>query len=131
MTSKEAIGALVLRIVTGIIFIGHGMSKFQGGIENIVSWFDSIGLPGFLAYIVAVVELLGGIALVLGIGTRIVGALFVLLLGGAIIKVQFSAGFIGGYAYDLALLAISVFFVLNGSKQYSLDRYIFNGKSKQ
>lgn len=131
MANKEALGALLLRIVTGIIFIGHGITKFQGGIENIAGWFDSIGLPGLLAYIVAVVELVGGIALVLGLGTRIVGALFVLLLGGAIIKVQFSAGFIGGYAYDLALLAISAYFVLNGSKQYSLGQYIFRGKSEQ
>lgn len=131
MANKETIGTLILRIITGIIFIGHGMSKFQGGIENTAGWFDSIGLPGFLAYIVAIIELVGGIAMVLGLGTRIVGALFVLLLGGAIIKVQLSAGFIGGYAYDLALLAISVYFVLNGSKQYSLDQYLFNRKNRQ
>ncbi|QGH35977.1 DoxX family membrane protein [Gracilibacillus salitolerans] len=123
MTNKEGIGALLLRVVLGIIFIGHGTDKFQGGIANTAGWFDSIGLPGFLAYIVAGLEVVGGIALILGLATRIVGGLFVLLLLGAIIKVQFAAGFIGGYAYDLALLVISAYLLLNGSKLYSLDKY--------
>ena len=40
------IGALVLRVVLGITFFIHGLAKFQGGIENTVGWFASIGLPG-------------------------------------------------------------------------------------
>ena len=54
MTNKLEIGALVLRVVLGITFFIHGLVKFrQGGIENIVGWFASIGLPGALAYVVA------------------------------------------------------------------------------
>jgi len=130
MKNKQDIGALLLRVVLGIIFIGHGAGKFQDGVGNIAGWFDSIGLPGFLAYIVASIELIGGIAILLGLGTRIVGGFFVLVLIGAIVKVQFAAGFIGGYAYDLALLAISVYFLLNGSKSYSLDYYISKARKK-
>lgn len=124
MKNNQEIGALLLRVVLGIIFIGHGAEKFQGGIGNIAGWFDSIGLPGFLAYIVASIELVGGIAILLGFATRIIGGLFVLVLLGAIVKVQFVSGFIGGYAYDLALIAMSVYFLLNGSKLYSLDNLI-------
>jgi uncharacterized membrane protein YphA (DoxX/SURF4 family) len=129
MKNTADIGALLLRVVLGLIFIGHGMQKFQGGIANTAGWFDSIGLPGFLAYIVAGLEVAGGIALILGIGTRIVGGLFVLLLAGAIIKVQLAAGFIGGYAYDLALLAISAYLLLNGAKQYSLDHVLSKARN--
>ncbi|QOY35284.1 DoxX family protein [Anaerobacillus isosaccharinicus] len=129
MKEKHEIGALILRVVLGLIFIGHGTQKFQGGIENIAGWFDSIGLPGFLAYIVASLEVVGGIALILGLATRVVGGLFVLLLLGAIIKVQLAVGFIGGYAYDLALLTISLFLLMNGSKLYSLDKLLFKAKN--
>ncbi|MFC4324232.1 DoxX family protein [Litchfieldia salsa] len=130
MKDKKNIGALLLRVVLGVIFIGHGAEKFQGGIGNIAGWFDSIGLPGFLAYIVASIELVGGIAILLGFATRIIGGLFVLVLLGAIVTVQLAAGFIGGYAYDLALLAISAYFLLNGSQLYSIDYYISKARSK-
>ncbi|GAB2551480.1 DoxX family protein [Gracilibacillus alcaliphilus] len=130
MKNKQDIGALILRVVLAVIFIGHGAQKFQDGIENSVGWFDSIGLPGFLAYIVAGIELIGGIAMLLGLATRIVGGLFVLVLLGAIMTVQLATGFIGGYAYDLALLAISVYFLLNGSKLFSLDYYISKTRNK-
>lgn len=129
MNNKEGIGALILRVVAGIIFMVHGIQKFQGGIGNTAGWFDSIGLPGFLAYIVGGLEVVGGIALILGIAVRIFGGLFAVLLLGAIVTVQLAAGFIGGYAYDLALLAISIYLLLNGSKQYSLDQVLFQSKN--
>lgn len=130
MKNKQDISVLLLRVVLGVIFIGHGVAKFQGGIENIAGWFDSIGLPGFLAYVVASIELVGGIAMLLGLATRIVGGLFVLVLLGAIVKVQLAAGFIGGYAYDLALMAMSAYFLLNGSILYSVDHYISKARNK-
>lgn len=128
MTNRQEVGNLLLRVVLGIIFLAHGTVKFQGGIENIVGWFSSIGLPGGFAYVVAIIELVGGIALILGLGTRIVSALLVLIMAGAIVKVQFAAGFIGGHAYDLVLLIIGVHLVLNGSKLLSIDQFF--GKVK-
>ncbi|MFC0560750.1 DoxX family protein [Halalkalibacter alkalisediminis] len=131
MSNKQEVGSLLLRVMLGMVFLAHGAAKFQGGIENIVGWFDSIGLPGFLAYVVAILELVGGIALILGVGTRIVSALLALLLVGAILKVQLAAGFIGGYAYDLVLLVISVHLFLNGSKLYSVGHLLFKGEEVQ
>ncbi|MBU9723251.1 MULTISPECIES: DoxX family protein [Bacillaceae] len=128
MSDKNEIGALLLRVMLGIVFLAHGASKFQGGIENIVGWFESIGLPGALAYVVATIELVGGIALILGIGTRIVSALIGLIMIGAIVTVQFAAGFLDGYAYDLVLLIMAVYLVLNGSKLLSIGQLIFRGQ---
>ncbi|OLN21244.1 oxidoreductase [Domibacillus antri] len=129
MSGKNEAGALILRVTLGIIFFVHGLVKFQGGIGNTAGWFDSIGLPGFLAYIVATVELVGGIALILGIGTKVVSALLALILIGATLKVKLAAGFLGngqvaGYEFDLALLAIAVYLVLNGSKLFSAAHFI-------
>ncbi|MGO4886193.1 DoxX family protein [Anaerobacillus sp. MEB173] len=131
MLNKNEIGTFILRVVLGVIFLAHGAAKFQGGIENIVGWFDSIGLPGGFAYVVAIVELVGGIALILGLGTRIVSGLLVLLLLGAIFKVQLAVGFLGGYAYDLALLVIAVHLAINGSKLYSLGQLFFKEKDNK
>ncbi|PLT35291.1 DoxX family protein [Bacillus sp. V5-8f] len=128
---KNEVGALILRITLGIIFFIHGYVKFQGGIENTVGWFQSIGLPGFMAYAVALIELIGGILLVIGFGTRIVSALFIVIMLGATIKVKWAVGFLGngqmaGYELDLAFLVISVFLVINGSNLFSLSHSLFN-----
>ncbi|ALC88947.1 oxidoreductase [Bacillus sp. FJAT-18017] len=128
MSNKNEIGTFILRVVLGIVFLAHGVSKFQGGIENTVGWFDSIGIPGFLAYAVAVIEVAGGIALILGLGTRVASLLLGLIMIGAILMVKLPDGFLNGYAYDLVLLALTVYFVLNGSKLYSLGQLMAKGK---
>ncbi|GAA3326988.1 hypothetical protein GCM10020331_065160 [Ectobacillus funiculus] len=61
--------------------------------KNIAGWFESIGLPGALAYVVAFVEMVGGLAVVIGLGTRIVSVLLSLVMIGAIIKVKLAVGF--------------------------------------
>lgn len=121
---------LILRLVLGVTFFIHGLVKFQGGIENIVGWFDSIGLPGFLAYAVALLELVGGIALIVGLGSRIVSALFVLLMLGATFSAKLAGGFLGngqgaGYELDLALAAMALVIAITGSKMFALDSLFF------
>jgi putative oxidoreductase len=136
MENKYEVSTLILRIVLGISFFVHGLAKFQGGIENTVGWFDSIGLPGFLAYGVALVEVVGGIALILGLFTRIVSFIFVLLMVGAVIKVKLAAGFLGngqsaGYELDLAFMAMAVSIAITGSKAYALDSIIGKGQTEK
>jgi putative oxidoreductase len=133
MLKKFEVSILIIRVMLGITFFVHGLVKFQGGIGNIVGWFDSIGLPGFLAYGVASVEMIGGAALVIGLGTRIVSALLALLMIGATIKVKLAIGFLGngqmaGYELDLALLAMAVVIAINGSKLLTVDQIIFKGQ---
>ena len=129
------LGTFILRVVLGITFFVHGLVKFQGGIENTAGWFSSIGIPGFMAYVVALIELVGGIALVIGLGTKIVSALLSLVMVGAIIKVKLSVGFLGngqmaGYELDLAFLAMAVFLAINGNKLFSLDQVLFKGNKE-
>ena len=128
--NKNEIGKVILRGILGLTFFIHGLSKFQGGISNTVGYFDSLGIPGILAYAVAAIELIGGIALVLGIGTKVVGLLFALIMLGAIITAKLPLGFLGngqmaGYELDLALLAMSIYFVLADKSELSLDNKLF------
>ncbi|GGD14733.1 DoxX family protein [Pontibacillus salipaludis] len=131
---KTEIGATIIRITLGFIFFFHGLAKFQGGIQNTAGWFDSIGLPEFTAYIVASIELAGGILLILGLATRIFAGLFALIMIGAILKVKLSAGLMGngqssGFELDLALLAMALFISIKDHNQkYSLDALLFTDK---
>ncbi|MGG3559200.1 DoxX family protein [Peribacillus frigoritolerans] len=124
--NKQEIGTFLLRVMLGISFFLHGLSKFKGGLENTSEWFQSIGIPGFMAYVVGVIELVGGIALIIGLGTRIISALLVFIMAGAIVYVKFPAGFMGngegsGYELDLVLMIIALHLVLNGSRFLSID----------
>lgn len=87
-----------------------------------------------MAYVIAGIELIGGIALIIGFGTRVVSALIGIIMIGAILKVKLSVGFLGngqmaGYELDLAFLAIAIFLAINGSEFLSVDRLIFKHDS--
>jgi putative oxidoreductase len=86
-----------------------------------------------MAYGVASVEIIGGIALIIGLATRFISALFSLLMIGAILKVKLSVGLLGngqmaGYELDLAFLAIALYLVIDGSKLWSISQLIFHKK---
>ena len=121
---RKELGALIIRVVLGLIFAVHGLVKFQDGIGNTVGWFESINLPGILAYGVAGFELVGGILLIIGLATRIVAGLFVLLMVGAIITVKFAAGFVDGFEFDLALMVMAAFLAIAGSQLYAVDKRV-------
>ncbi|WP_041967431.1 DoxX family protein [Mesobacillus selenatarsenatis] len=134
MLKKHEAAATILRIVLGATFLIHGAAKFQGGIENTVGFFESLGFPGFSAYIVALVELIGGLAMVLGVGTRVVSILFAIVLAVAVVKVKLAGGFLGngqmaGFELDLALLAISIFLAITNKSLFALDNVIFQSKN--
>ena len=133
MDLKREVGALIIRVVLGVIFFIHGLVKFQDGIENTVGWFSSIGLPGFLAYGVATIELVGGILLIIGLGTKIISLLLAILMIGATLKVKLAIGFLGngqmaGYEFDLALLAMALYLAIAGSKWLSVSNLFSNNK---
>ncbi|QGQ45268.1 DoxX family protein [Metabacillus sediminilitoris] len=131
MINKNEVGALILRLTLGLLFFIHGLVKFQDGIGNTVGWFNSIGIPGFLGYVVPFVELVGGIALIIGIGTRLVSTFIAIIMIGAIFKVKLAIGLLGngqmaGYELDLAFLAIAIYLAINGSKLLSTYQIFLN-----
>ncbi|PKG23332.1 DoxX family protein [Niallia nealsonii] len=131
MFTLQPIGTLFIRFVLGIIFFMHGLTKMQNGIENTAGFFTSLGLPGFSAYLVAGIELIGGLLIIIGLGTRIIAVLFAAIMLGAILMVNGSNGFVGGYEFELSLLAMSLFLVFNQAQVFALDNILPFYKSKQ
>ncbi|RJP44854.1 DoxX family protein [Candidatus Parcubacteria bacterium] len=120
------LGILLVRLALAVVFIAHGWDKFQN-ISAVVGFFGGLGFPAFLAYLVAAVELLGGLAMLLGVLVEWAGALIAIVMLVAIWSVKFKMGFLGGYELDFALLlaALSVFF--SGAGRYTIRHFM--GKS--
>ncbi|NVO25192.1 DoxX family protein [Donghicola mangrovi] len=78
------IAALILRVASGALFLAHGWMKVTVfTIPGTVGYFESLGLPGFVAYLTIFAELAGGLALILGVGTRLVSLGLIPVLLGA------------------------------------------------
>jgi putative oxidoreductase len=111
-------GALLLRIVLAVCFFAHaGFKIFVATPTGAAQFFESLGLPGAVAYVVMIGEVLGGLALLMGIWTRVVALLVIPFPLGSIIWVHGKAGFYfdnpnGGWEYPavwiLALVALAL-----------------------
>jgi putative oxidoreductase len=117
---------LVLRLVIGSIFVAHGWQKvFTYGIPGITAAFTHMGvpLPTLVAPLVAVLELVGGAALILGIFTRIAGFLLAIDMFCAILIVHGKNGFFlpKGMEFVLGNMGMALALALAGAGAYSLD----------
>jgi putative oxidoreductase len=113
---------LLLRIGLASVFIIHGWIKVTG-IDAIVGFFTNAGipLPSITAWIVAIIEFVGGILVLVGFQTRIASALIGLVMIGAMIFVKFSQGFLGGWEFDWVLLVMAVCLMFSGGGALSID----------
>ena len=83
-TNTAPYAAFALRVSSGILFLAHGLMKvFLFTIPGTVGYFESLGFPGFFAYLTIFAELAGGLALILGVATRTVALLTIPVLLGA------------------------------------------------
>jgi len=73
---------------------------------------------------IALLEVVGGLAILLGILTRIASALLIIEMLGAILMVKLSKGFIGGYEFELLLISIFISLVILGPGKISIENYI-------
>ena len=82
--SRAAYAALLLRLSLGTMFVAHALLKlFVFTLPGTAQFFQSLGLPGALGYVTFAAELVGGILLILGVGTRWVAAALVPIMLGA------------------------------------------------
>ena len=112
-----------IRITASIVFIAHGIPKFYD-ISGGYGFFQSINLPPELFIPIGLLEVIGGLAILLGILTRIASALFIIEMIGAILTAKLSKGFIGGYEFELLLISICTAVVILGPRKISIENYI-------
>ena len=122
------LGIGLLRISLGVMLIAHSivLKLFVYSLPGTAQFFQSIGLSGPLAYVVFAVEAVAGIALVLGIGTRIAAAAVVPVLVGAL-WVHAGNGWVfsganGGWEYPLYLTVLAIAQILLGDGALALSR---------
>ncbi len=123
--SVSSFGLLVLRVGLGLMWIAHALLKlFVFTLPGTASFFQSVGLPGMLAYPVFAAELLGGVAILLGIYGRQASLLLTpILLGAAWVHlpngwVHTSNG--GGWEYPVFLAVASIAHWLLGDGRFSV-----------
>lgn len=120
------VALLVLRLVLAAVFITHGYAKLFGmGVSGVTGFFTSIGvpLPGVAAPIIAVLEFIGGIALLLGAFTRVAAFLLACDMLGAIILVHAAHGYGApkGVESVLGNFGMALAIALLGAGAYSID----------
>lgn len=123
MNSIFGYGLLPIRIMAGLVFIAHGIPKFYD-VSGGYGFFQSINFPQELFIPIALLEVIGGLAILFGILTRIASALFIIEMIGAILTAKLSKGFIGGYEFELLLISICTSLVILGPGRISIENYI-------
>ncbi len=132
---RMALGFAVLRVVLGIVFLVHGAQKvFVFGHPGVTGMLTKFGIPapGVASIVVMAVEFLGGLALILGLFTRLAAALLAIDMLVALLVVHLKNGFFVpmGVEFVLTLLGGLLALVLAGSGALSLDNRFFRRRDR-
>jgi putative oxidoreductase len=123
------IALAIVRVAVGIMFAAHGAQKLFGfGLGGVIGFFAKSGIPMpvISGPLVTFVELLGGLALILGLLTRLAALGLAVDMLGALLLVHIGAGFFlpQGFEYVFVLIAVTVALALVGPGAYSVDAAI-------
>jgi putative oxidoreductase len=112
-----------LRSAIGVIFIVHGIGKFNPGFTNFLS---NMGLPPEMQIPIALAELVPGILLIIGVFSRLSASLLSIIMLGAIFHVKGAQSLTGdgGVEIDLILLASSIVIMIAGPGRISLAHIV-------
>lgn len=124
-------GLLIIRLVVGLTFMGHGCQKLFGwfggyGPKGTGGWMESLGIkPGvFMAVLAGFGELIGGFLFAAGWYTPLSALILTVIMLVAILKVHVQNGYwvsSNGYEFNLVLIAVVIGVALTGAGDYTLD----------
>ena len=121
-------GLLLLRLVVGLLFAGHGAQKLfgwfgGGGPQGTAAFFSSLGYrrPAAMAVLAGLSELGGGLLLATGLLTPLAAFLLATVMLNAIATVVWPKGFLGGYEFEITLMTVAVALAATGPGEISLD----------
>ncbi len=128
---------VVLRLALGIVFVVAGAGKVleigpkASGIAGFTDTLTGLGvpLPSLFAWSVGLLELVGGLLLLLGLLTRYTAAILAVIMAVATVLVHLPEGFVageGGIEYTLVLTLTSLSLALSGPGAASLERHLFD-----
>jgi putative oxidoreductase len=118
--------AFGLRLTLGILFLTHAALKlFVFTPAGTAGFFESLGLPGWLAYVTILWEVAGALALILGIWPRLAALAMIPVLLGAIYTVHGPAGFFfdnanGGWEFPAFWIVSLIVLALTGDGAFAL-----------
>ncbi len=124
--AQQRVGIAVIRVFTGVVFAMHGGQKiFVYGFSGVTGAFAKMGvpMPGLTGPFIALLEIFGGLALTMGLLTRLAALGLAFEMLGAILLVHLAGGFFlpTGYEFALTLLAASTCIALAGPGAFSVD----------
>jgi putative oxidoreductase len=121
-------GLLLLRLVVGLLFAGHGAQKLfgwfgGGGPQGTTAFFSSLGyrVPAVMALVAGLSEFGGGLLLATGLLTPLASFLLATVMLNAIATVVWPKGFFGGYEFELTLATVAIAIAATGPGEISLD----------
>jgi putative oxidoreductase len=119
----QPLGLLVLRLVLGSVMTVHGYHKVFGGMQHFEQMLHGMGIPPWMAYLVAAAEFGGGILVLLGFLTRFAAIAILIDMTVAILKVHLHNGLTGqgGYEFPLGMAAIALALVCFGAGPIAVD----------
>ena len=112
---KRELGLLLIRLALGLLFFTHGLMKVQE-LSTVAAMFAHLGFFPWVGFFIAWLELLGGLALILGVATRF----FAVVFGIEMLVAAIIVGFSRGIGLELILSIVSFGLALLGSGRYSV-----------
>ena len=118
---------LFLRVATGLVFFMHGWQKWEGGLAQTAGFLASLQFPApdVFAVLLIGIEVIGGVALILGAFTRLAAKLTAVVAVVALLTVHVSNGFFisnNGFEFILLILATCVAILVLGPGAWSADK---------
>jgi putative oxidoreductase len=134
----QPFGALLLRLMLGVIMVAHGYSKIipRGALYNFTHFVATLGMPSWLGYVAAFTEFFGGMLLIVGLLTRIAALGLAIDMAVAILKVHLHGGLTGhggkpGFEFPLALLSMALMLLFSGPGRFAADDKLGMGSSRR